>query len=104
MPSMQYDVKASKPLAATGQMKDQGNNNLPRVRIKTVYGVSGSSAGSVVFYDGTANTAPVLMTLNSPSATDSGTFWLPMPGEGILAQNAVYAELTNVASVMIIYG
>ena len=101
---MQYDVKASKPLASTGQMKDQGNYDLPRVRIKTVYGVSGSSAGTVVFYDGTANTAPVLMTLNTPTATDSGTFWLPMPGEGILAQNAVYAEMTNVSSVMIIYG
>lgn len=104
MPSMQYDVLASKPITATGQLKDQNNNNLPRVRIKTVYGVSGSSAGSVVFYDGTANTAPVLMTMNTPSATDSGTFWLPMPGEGILAQTAVYGELTNVASVMIVYG
>lgn len=104
MPSMQYDVKASKPLAATGQVKDQGNNALNRVRIKTVYGISGSSAGSVIFYDGTANTAPVLMTMNTPAAAASGTFWLPMPGEGILVETAVYAEIVNAASVMIIYG
>lgn len=104
MPSMQYDVKASKPVTQTGQMKDQGDNNLGRVRIKTVYGISGSSAGSVVFYDGAANTAPVLMTMNTPAAAASGTFWLPMPGEGILVETAVYAEVTNAASVMIIYG
>lgn len=103
MPSMQYDVLASKPLTADGQVKDQNNNNLGRVRIKSIYGVA-NTAGSVVFYDGTANTAPVLITMNSPAKADSGTFWLPMPGEGILAQTAVYAEITGPESVMIIYG
>ena len=100
---MQYDVKASKPLTATGQAKDQGDNNLNRVRIKTVYGVSGASAGSVVFRDGGA-TGPVLMTLNTPTAANSGTFWLPLPGEGILAQTNVHVTLTDVASVVVIYG
>jgi hypothetical protein len=101
--AMQYDVLASKPLTATGQVKDQNNNNLSRVRIKTIYGVS-NTAGTVVFYDGTANTAPVLMTINTPAKADSGTFWLPLPGEGILAETAVYAEVTGPASVMIVYG
>jgi hypothetical protein len=103
MPSMQYDVLASKPLTSTGQFKDQNNNNLARVRIKSFYGVA-NTAGSVVFYDGTANTDPVLMTVNAPAKADSGTFWLPMPGEGILAENAVYAEITGPSSIMIIYG
>jgi len=101
---MQYDVKASKPITASGQIKDQGNNDLGRVRIKTIYGISGNAAGSVVFYDGTSNTAPVLITVNAPAKADSGTFWLPLPGEGILAENAVYGEVTNAASVMVIYG
>ena len=101
--AMQYDVKASKPLTANGQVKDQNNNNLGRVRIKSIYGVA-NTAGSVVFYDGTANTAPVLITMNAPAKADSGTFWLPMPGEGILAENAVYAEVSGPASVMVIYG
>lgn len=100
---MQYDVFASKPLTANGQVKDQNNNDLGRVRIKTIYGVA-NTAGSVIFYDGTANTAPVLITINAPAKADSGTFWLPMPGEGILASNAVYAEISGAASVMIIYG
>lgn len=103
MPSMQYDVLASKPVTASGSLKDQNNNNLGRVRIKSIYGVS-NTAGSVVFHDGTANTAPVLITVNVPAKADSGTFWLPMPGEGILAENAIYAEVTGAASVMIIYG
>jgi hypothetical protein len=101
--AMQYDVLSSKPLTATGQVKDQNNSNLGRVRLKTIYGVS-NTAGSVVFYDGTANTAPVLITVNTPAKGDSGTFWLPLPGEGILAENAIYAEVTGAESVMIIYG
>jgi hypothetical protein len=103
MPSMQYDVLASKPLTETGQLKDQNNNNIGRARIKSIYGVS-NTAGTVVFYDGTANTAPVLITVNTPAKADSGTFWLPMPGEGILAETAIYGEVTGPASVMVIYG
>jgi len=101
--AMQYDVKASKPLTATGQAKDQSDNNLGRVRIKTVYGVSGANAGSVVFRDGGA-TGEVLMTLNTPTAANSGTFWLPLPGEGILAQTNVHVTIADVASVVVIYG
>jgi hypothetical protein len=101
--AMQYDVFASKPLTASGKVQDQNSNDLNRVRIKTVYGVS-NTAGSVIFYDGTDNTGPVLMTLNTPAKADSGTFWLPLPGEGILAQDGVYAAISGAASVMVIYG
>jgi hypothetical protein len=102
---MQYDVFASAPLTGSGQVEEiTGTSALGRTRIKTIYGISGASAGSVSFYNGTSNTAPLLVTLNSPTAANSGTFWLPLPGEGILAQDGVYAELTNVASVTIFYG
>lgn len=105
MGSMQYDVFASAPLTASGQIEDaSGTNALSRTRIKTIYGVAGASAGSVSFYDGTANTAPLLLTVNTATAANSGTFWIGVPGEGILANNGVYAEITNVASVMIFYG
>ena len=75
MASMQYDVLASKPRTTDGQMQDQNNNDLPRCRIKAVYGVSGAAAGSVVFRDGGAS-GSILMTMNSPAAAASGTFWL----------------------------
>lgn len=103
MASMQYDVLASKPVTSTGQLKDQNDNNIGRARIKAVYGVSGTNAGSVVLRDG-GSSGKVLMTMNSPTAANSGTFWLPMPGEGILAETNVHATLTDVASFMIIYG
>jgi hypothetical protein len=44
------------------------------------------------------------MTMNSPAAAASGTFWLPMPGEGILVETNLYVDLTDVASIMVIYG
>ena len=102
---MQYDVKASAPRTNSGVMQDAtATYTLPRVRIKTIYGVSGTSAGSVIFRDGATSSDPILMTMNTPTAANSGTFWLPLPGEGILAENGVYAEVSNAASVMIVYG
>lgn len=103
MASMQYDVLASKPRTTDGQMADQNDNNLSRCRIKAVYGVSGTNAGSVVFKDGGSG-GSTLMTMNSPAAANSGTFWLPMPGEGILVETNLYVDLTDVASIMVIYG
>jgi hypothetical protein len=100
---MKYDVLASKPLTATGQVKAQNDGNLQRVRIKAIYGVSGANAGSVVFRDGGA-TGTILMTMNTPTAVSSGTFWLPLPGEGILVETDLHATLTDVASVMVVYG
>ena len=102
---MQYDVFASAPLTSSGQVEDaSATNTLARIRIKTIYGTCGGSAGTVMFYDGTSNSAPLLITVEVPDDTAQGTYWLPLPGEGILAQTGVYAEITNAASVMIIYG
>lgn len=103
MAFMQYDVLASKPRTTDGQMKDQNDNDLPRCRIKAVYGVSGTNAGSVVFKDGGSG-GTVLMTINSPAAAASGTFGFSMPGEGILVETSLYVDLTDVASIMVIYG
>jgi hypothetical protein len=97
MASMQYDVLASLSRTTTGQMQDQG------LRIKAVYGTAGASAGSVVFRDGGAS-GPTLMTVDTPAAANSGTFFLIIPGEGILAETDLHATLTNTASVMVIYG
>lgn len=103
MASMQYDVLASKPLTATGQFKDQNNNDIKRCRIKAVYGISGALAGSIVFTDGGSG-GPTVMTVNTPTAANQGTFWLLLPGEGILVQTDLYGTLTNATSVMVIYG
>jgi hypothetical protein len=102
---MQYDVFASAPVTSDGQLEDaSGANVLSRLRIKTIYGTCGTDPGTVTLYDGGSNSSPVLITMEVPNDTAQGTYWLPMPGEGILAADGVYAELVNVASVMIIYG
>ena len=103
--AIQYDVFASAPRTTDGSLQNAAATaNLSRVRIKTIYGVSGANAGNVKFYDGTSASDPLLITVNTPTAASSGTFWLPLPGEGILAANGVYVDITEAASIMIIYG
>jgi hypothetical protein len=34
----------------------------------------------------------------------TSTNWLLMPGEGLLFQTGIFADLTDVASVMVVYG
>lgn len=102
---MQYDVFASAPITSSGQLEEaSASTALGRVRIKTIYGTCGSDPGSVVLYNGASNSSPILITVDVPDNTVQGTYWLPLPGEGILASNGVYAEVTNAASVMIVYG
>ena len=103
MATMQYDVFATKPLESTGDFLNQNNLAVPRARIKTIYAVNGTDAGSVVIRDGGA-TDPVLLTVNTAAKANAGYTIIPLPGEGILASTGVYAEVTNAASIMIIYG
>lgn len=103
MASMQYDVLASAVRTTTGQMQDQGSNNLGRCRIKAIYGLSGTTAGSVAFKDGGSG-GTALITVDTPAAANQGTFWLLLPGEGILVETNLHATITNTASVMVIYG
>jgi len=55
MPTMQYDVLATKPLTSTGNFVDQNDNAIQRARIKTIYAVNGANAGSVVIREGGAS-------------------------------------------------
>lgn len=101
---MQTDVKVSQPLGSDNTFKAQSGAVIGRCRIKAIYGTSGAAAGTVVMYDGASTAGTALMTISTPTAANQGTFWLLMPGEGVLATTGVYADLTNVDSVMIIYG
>ena len=101
---MQTDVLVSQPLGADNTFKDQAGNAIGRCRIKAIYGTSGAAAGTVVIYDGTSTAGKCLMTVSTPTAADQGTFWILVPGEGVLAQTGLYADLTNVDSVMVFYG
>ena len=101
---MQTDVLVSQPLGVSNTFKAQSGSAIGRCRIKAIYGTSGAAAGTVVIYDGTSSSGKCLMTVSTPTAANQGTFWILMPGEGVLAQTGLYATLTNVDSVMVIYG
>jgi len=102
MATMQYDVLASRPLTSTGNFLDQNGNAIGRARIKTIYAVNGTNAGSVVIRNG--STGKILMTVNTAANTSAGYTIIPLPGEGILADNALHGTVTDTTSITLIYG
>ena len=100
--SMQTDVLASVPLTTTGQFTNQTPTALGRTRIKAVYIVPASSAGSVIFKNGGSGGTTV-MTLNTVASATQPTY-LIFPGEGVLFSTNVHGTVANVGSVTIFYG
>lgn len=104
MPTMQTDVLATKPLTATGNFKTQGDDDIPRVRVKTIYAVNGSLAGSVVIREGGAS-GNIIATINTAAVANAGYTIIPLPGEGILCkEGALHGTVTNTASIVLFYG
>lgn len=100
--TQQTDVFATKPLTETGLFKTQANNNIARTRIKGMHVVCGASAGSVVISDGEGGAT--LLTINTPSVADAGSYDVVVPDQGILAKTGLYGTVTNTASVTVFYG
>jgi hypothetical protein len=104
MPSMQTDVLATKPLTSTGNFKTQGDQDIPRVRIKTIYCTNGTNAGSVVIREG-GDTGNIIATINTSAVANAGYTIIPLPGEGILCkEGALHGTISNTASVVLFYG
>ena len=103
MPTMQYDVLATKPLTSTGNFLDQQNNAIQRARIKTIYAINGTGAGSVVIREGGAS-GKILATINTAASATAGYTIIPMPGEGILCESVLHVTVTDTASMTLIYG
>lgn len=101
---MQTDVLLTQPLGTSNTFKTQSGAVLGGCRIKAIYGTSAAAAGTVVLYDGSDNTGKPIGTISTPTAANQGTYYLLLPGEGILVRSGVYAALTNVDSAMLIYG
>lgn len=102
--AMQTDVLLTQPLGTSNTFKVQSGAVLGPCRIKAIYGTSGAAAGTVVLYDGSNSSGAPIGTISTPAAANQGTYYLLLPGEGILVRSGVYAALTNVDSAMLVYG
>ena len=101
---MQTDVLLTQPLGSSNTFKMQNGNALGPCRIKAIYGTSAAAAGTVVLYDGVNSGGTAIGTISTPTAANQGTYYLLLPGEGIKVTTGVYAVITNVDSVMLVYG
>ena len=101
---MQTDVLLTQPLGSSNTFKTQSGAVLGPCRIKAIYGTSAAAAGTVVLYDGTSTGGKPIGTISTPTAANQGTYYILMPGEGIVIRTGVYAAITNVDSAMLIYG
>jgi hypothetical protein len=99
---MQTDVLASKVATSAGDMLDQNSLVIGRARVKAIYIVPDSGAGTVTFYDGGAS-GPVKIAVNTKASSTAPDYVL-LPGEGLLFQTSIYIVPSAVISTMVIYG
>ena len=93
---MQTDVKAA-TVIGTGSVFSGP------ARVKAIYAVLGSSAGSIVLNNGNGGTA--LISLATPASATLNPMYIPLPGEGVRFTNSIYlGTLSNVTSLTVIYG
>ena len=100
--AMQTDVLASKVRTDAGQMLDQNSLVIGRARVKAIYIVPDTTAGTVTFIDGGASGATKIVV--NTKASSSAPDYMLLPGEGLLFQTSVYIVPSAVVSTMVIYG
>ena len=97
MASMQTDVKSTH-LNASGVISSARN------RIKGIsICANAASAGTLILKDG-GSTGTAVIELDIPANTNPNSFYIHVPGEGVLCQTSIYATMTNLASVTVFYG
>ena len=95
--AMQFDVK-SKHLNASGSVYAD------RARIKGFsICATASATGTLVLKDG-GSSGTTMIEIDIPSNSNPNSFYVLVPGEGVLCSTNIYATLTNIASVTVFYG
>jgi hypothetical protein len=89
---MQTDV-LSATLSASGVVCPN------RTRVRTLVIQPSTTAGSILLSDGATGQTRI----NIPTLANGQTFTVPIPGEGVLFYNSVYATISN-AEVIAFYG
>jgi hypothetical protein len=94
---MQYDVKSAH-LNASGSIFGS------RARVKGFsICATASTAGTLLLKDGGSG-GTTLVEIDIPSNSNPNSFYLLIPGEGVLFTTNIYASLTGIASVTVFYG
>ena len=95
--SMQYDVKST-------HLNASGSIYAARARVKGFsICATASSAGTLLLKDG-GSSGTTLIEIDIPSNSNPNSFYVLVPGEGVLFSTNIYATLTNIASVTVFYG
>lgn len=95
--TMQYDVKSTH-LNASGSIFGS------RARVKGFsICATASTAGTLLLKDGGSG-GTTLIEIDIPSNSNPNSFYLLIPGEGVLFTTNIYATLTGIASVTVFYG
>jgi hypothetical protein len=93
--AMQTDVK-SNHLTASGTIFNG------RTRLKSISYRGNGTDGYVRLRDGSSS-GPILCELDV-GTSDTFTIYVLVPGEGVLFQTSIYADLSNVLAVTVFYG
>ena len=93
--AMQTDVK-SNHLTASGTVFNG------RTRLKSISYRGNGTDGYVRLRDG-GSSGPILCELDV-GTSDTFTIYVLLPGEGVLFQTSLYADLSNVLAVTAFYG
>lgn len=95
--SFQYDVK-SVHLNASGSVFGG------RARIKGFsICATASTAGTLLLKDGGSGGTTVI-EIDIPSNSNPNSFYIAIPGDGVVCTTDIYATLTGIASVTVFYG
>lgn len=94
---MQYDVKSTHLNASGSVWASRG-----RVKGFSIC-ANASQTGTLQLKDGGSG-GTVLIEIDIPSNSNPNSFFMLVPGEGVLFETNIYATLTNIASVTVFYG
>ena len=95
--TMQDDVKST-------HRNSSGSIFGSRARIKGfAICATASAAGSLLLKDGGSGGTTVI-EIDIPSNSNPNSYYVSVPGEGVLCSTNIYASLTNIASVTVFYG
>jgi hypothetical protein len=99
---MQTDVNSFHLPSTVGPTTTLVINARTRLKGVVIVGIA-SAAGSVKFLTGSSN-GPNICEIDVPSNSNVNSFYVAIPGEGILFDSSMYVTLANIGGFTVFYG